>query len=266
MRADRADWVAPGPGWPASVTALTTVRQPWAVRGHSQGPFGTWNLADHVDDAPAAVAANRAALLSATGVSGVQWLQQVHGTAVVAADGETARQVPVADAAWTRQPGLAVAVLTADCVPVVLADRAGTVVGVAHGGWRGLVGGVIGALVAAMPVPATGLVAWVGPAIGPAAYEVGDDVAGAVAGLDRNLADVCLRPGRRPGKHQLDLFALTASLLAASGVAVVPFERTCTFSDARFYSYRRDGVTGRMATLAWLQPAGDVRGKRTPCS
>jgi copper oxidase (laccase) domain-containing protein len=91
-------------------------------------------------------------------------------------------------------------------------------------------------------------------------------VAGAVAGLGRKLADVCLGPGRRPGKHQLDLFALTASLLAASGVAVVPFERTCTFSDARFYSYRRDGVTGRMATLAWLQPDAGVRVRPTPRS
>lgn len=254
LRREGGDWVVPGPGWPGSVRALTTVRHPPGAAGVSRGPYAAWNLADHVDDAVAAVAANRRALLAATGLSAVQWLQQVHGTTVVAATAETSRQVPVADAAWTSERGLGLAVLTADCVPVVLANRSGTVVGVAHGGWRGLVGGVVGALVAAMPESAGDLVAWVGPAIGPGAYEVGQDVADAVAALGPALGSGCLLPGRRPDRFQLDLFVLTEALLDAAGVEVLPFARTCTFSDARFYSYRRDGVTGRMATLAWLDP------------
>lgn len=241
----------PAAHWPAGVGALATTRRGAA---EATGEFG-FNLADHVGDRQGAVAANRQTLCRAIGVADVQWLRQVHGHRCVAATSAMVRTVPEADAAWTTVPGLAVAVLTADCVPVVVADRHGTVVGVAHGGWRGLVGGVVEALVAALPAAPADLVAWIGPAIGPDAYEVGDDVAGAVRGLDAGgtLAAASLYRGRAPGKHQLDLFALTTLLLERAGVGEVHCERLCTYSDERFYSYRREGRTGRMATLAWLQ-------------
>lgn len=256
-----ADWQHPSAhAWPPRVRAVTTSRR---------GPAGQepWNLADHVGDDPAAVAANRRTLLELTGLTRVQWLAQVHGRRCVAATASTAAGVPEADAAWTDEPGLGLAVLTADCVPAVICDRAGSVVGVAHGGWRGLVGGVLESLVAALPVPAADLVAWLGPAIGPQAYEVGDDVRAALAALPdgRALAGECLRPGRASGKHHLDLFTLSERLLARVGVATVPEARCCTFGDRRFFSYRREGRTGRMVTLAWLQPGrsgGAVSGSR----
>lgn len=248
---ERHAWVAPPAGWPAGIGALTTTRA--TADAVPAGHFG-WNLADHVDDDPAAVAAARRRLLEVTGVRRVQWLQQVHGTGCVQASAATAGTVPQADAAWTRETGLAVAVLTADCVPVVVCDRAGSVVGVAHGGWRGLVGGVLEALLASLPVAAADTVAWLGPAIGPRAFEVGDDVLDAVAAIDQGgaLLDQCVRPGR-PGKHHLDLFALSDRLLRRAGVGEVLSERLCTFDDPRFFSYRREGSTGRMATLAWLR-------------
>jgi polyphenol oxidase len=192
------------------------------------------------------------------GLGPVQWLTQVHGSHWLEAGADTVGTAPEADAAWTRQRNLGLAVLTADCVPVVICDRAATVVAVAHGGWRGLVGGVLGNLVAALPARPRDLVAWLGPAIGPLAYEVGKDVADAVSALPdgRALAAACLQPAAAAGKHYLDLFALSEGLLAASGVSAVTTERLCTFSDRRFYSYRRDGSTGRMATLAWLPDPG----------
>lgn len=244
--------VAPAaPAWPAAVGALTTTRA---------GPGGVWpplpyawNLAGHVGDDPAAVARRRAELLGAAGLDAVQWLDQVHGTRCLAAGRATAMATPAADAAWTTERGLGLAVLTADCLPVVLCDRSASVVAVAHGGWRGLAGGIVAALVAALPVPASALVAWLGPAIGGDAYEVGDDVVGALeqAPDGARLAAASVRPGARPGKHQLDLYALGAALLSGAGVAEVQGEPRCARSDARFFSYRRDGVTGRMATLVW---------------
>jgi len=248
------DWVTPPDGrWPRAVGALTTTRH---------GPEGTgraglgWNLASHVGDGPAAVAANRNSLAAATGVSQIQWLDQVHGAACVGATPASAGEAPQADAAWTAERGLGVAVLTADCVPVVVADRAGTVVGVAHGGWRGLVAGVLEALVADMPVAGHELLAWIGPAIGPEAFEVGEDVIEAIAALDGGAALIvrCARPHPAPGKHFVDLFALTGALLERQGVEDVGGERLCTFHDERFYSFRREGRTGRMVTLAWLRP------------
>ncbi len=158
---------------------------------------------------------------------------------------------PEADAAWTREPNLALAVLTADCVPVVIAHRQAALVAVAHGGWRGLVAGVLQKLVAEVPAAPEDLVAWLGPAIGVAAYEVGEDVAAAVAGALGEEAGACLRPGR-PGKSHLDMYALSKRLLYRAGVGTVVTDALCTYSDQRFFSFRRDGATGRMATLAWL--------------
>lgn len=250
------DWVTPPPGrWPPAVGALTTTR--FAPGDAGRSGLG-WNLVGHVGDESAAVQANRRILAEVTGVSRIQWLEQVHGARCVAATPASLGGVPQADAAWTAEPGLGVAVLTADCVPVVLADRSGTVVGVAHGGWRGLVAGVLETLVTALPVAGRELLAWIGPAIGPDAFEVGDDVIEAIAALDDGalLLGRCALPHPAPGKHFVDLFALTSMLLERLGVEDVHGDRLCTYHDARFYSFRREGRTGRMVTLAWLQAGG----------
>ncbi|MEQ8857702.1 MAG: peptidoglycan editing factor PgeF [Pseudomonadales bacterium] len=251
-----ASWVAPPAAfWPAGVRALTTSRI---------GPDGgaSWNLADHVGDDPARVAGNRRVLMQRTGVGAVQWLAQVHGSRCIEATPARVDRVPEADAAWTRHAQLGLAVLSADCVPVVVCDRAGTLVGVAHGGWRGLVGGVLEGLIAALPVAPSELVAWLGPAIGPGAYEVGGDVVDAVAAMDAGgeLVNACFRasdpaPGKGAdaGRVRLDLFALGEQLLRRAGVREVLGGRWCTYSDERWFSYRREGRTGRMATLAWLE-------------
>lgn len=246
-----ADWPTPSdPGWPAGVRALTT------TRGETQG-FG-FNLGDHVGDDPDRVAERRRLLVRRTGVAAIQWLRQVHGTRCVEATAASASAgAPEADAVWTGTAGLGIAVLTADCVPVVVAARDGSAVGIAHGGWRGLVGGVVAALLEAMPVAAQDTVAWIGPAIGPDAYEVGEEVTAAVRALPAlgghaSDADRVLRAGRRPDRYQLDLFALTRALLVEAGVTSIQSDGLCTFTDARFYSYRGDGQTGRMATVAWL--------------
>ena len=230
-------WVAPRSArWPRPVGAMTTTT---AWHGAS-----LWERSSDRDReiAPTVVA--------------VQRLTQIHGSRCVEARLETVGEIPEADAAWTRERGLALMVVTADCVPVVICDRAATVVGVAHGGWRGLVGGVLENLVASLPVPPAELMAWLGPAIGPSVYEVGEDVASAVRGVPEGeqLARDCLHPGA-PGKHYLDLFILSQRLLHRAGVGEISTERLCTYSDRRFYSYRRDGATGRMATLGWLQEA-----------
>jgi len=177
------------------------------------------------------------------------WLHQVHGAAVVAAS--TVDAPVAADAAWTRKSGRACVVMTADCLPVLLCDRAGTVVAVAHAGWRGLAGGVIAATVAAMTVPSAGLLAWLGPAIGPEAFEVGDEVRAAFLALDVGNA-ACFRPSPA-GRWLADIYALARRQLRGLGVAAVYGGEFCTFSDsARFFSYRREGKTGRMATLIGL--------------
>ena len=248
------DRVSPPAGvWPAGSRVLTTTRRVPEAAG--PGGLDGWNLATHVGDDPGAVARNRRVLMEAAGVSRVQWLNQVHGTRVVEATAASVLAAPEADAAWTRERGLAHAGLTADNVPIAHCDRAASVAAVAHGGWRGLVDGVLATVVAAAPVSPGELVAWLGPAIGPAVYEVGEEVAARVAALpdgDR-LAAAVLRPSGSPGKALLDLFELSARLLERLGVGAVYSDRLCTHGDGRFFSYRRDGRTGRMATLVWLE-------------
>lgn len=214
--------------------------------------YGAFNLALHVGDEAAAVQTNRGRLQSSLGTGPLQWLEQVHGCAVIEATAQSVAQVPVADALWTQVIGLPIAVLTADCLPVVLASRDGGCVGVAHGGWRGLVAGVLPALAAAMPVPATELVAWGGPGIGVSAYEVGADVATAVRALEG--ADAALVPGASQGKFQLDLHRLAQLSLASIGVTQYQASNRCAFEEASCYSYRRQrgGATGRMATVGLL--------------
>lgn len=235
------------PAWsvPGRVRVLLTTRE----GGVSRAPYASFNLGDHVGDAPAAVAANRARLRRQLPAEPL-WLSQVHGVTV--ADAETAGGVPVADAAVARSPGRACAVLTADCLPVLFCDDAGTVVGAAHAGWRGLSAGVLEATVARMGVAPGTIRAWLGPAIGPAAFEVGDEVREAFVRDDPGAAAAFVG-GARAGKWMADLFMLARRRLARTGVARIDGGGVCTYADARqFYSYRRDAVTGRFASLIWL--------------
>ena len=178
------------------------------------------------------------------------WLRQVHGTRVI----DAARAAPglAADASITTQPNTVCAVMAADCMPVLLAHGEGTAVGIAHAGWRGLCAGVIEATVAAMAVPASGILAWLGPAIGPGAYEVGDEVRAAF--VDRDARAAAAFQAARPGHWKLDLYAVARQRLAVLGVTQVFGGGFCTASDAaRFFSYRRDRTEARMAAAIWIR-------------
>jgi YfiH family protein len=203
------------------------------------------------------VAENRARLQTAL-PGRPAWIAQVHGAAVVdAATVGPGQPVRTGDASIARAPGVVCAILTADCLPVLFADRAGKVVGAAHAGWRGLAGGVLGQTVAAMRAAGAGeITAWMGPAIGPQAFEVGQDVfdsfAAALPGQDVGFA-FAPRAGHA-GKYLADMFALARLMLAQDGVSSVAGGDRCTHTEAdSFYSYRRDGVTGRQASLIWLK-------------
>jgi YfiH family protein len=240
----RPDWPVP-----ASVRAFATTRS----GGCSRGVYASLNLGDHVADGRTPVLSNRARLRAELGLPGEPlWLQQVHGIEVVNA--ATAGMRPVADAAYAMAPGLVCAVLTADCLPVLLCDRAGTRVAAIHAGWRGLAAGVIEAGVAALlgsGVAGGDLLAWLGPAIGPQAYEVGAEVRSAVLAADPQ-AEAVFRAGR-PGHWWLDLYAAARIRLARVGVTAVWGGTCCTYSDPQhFFSYRRESRTGRQASLIWL--------------
>ncbi|MDD3352736.1 peptidoglycan editing factor PgeF [Zoogloea sp.] len=236
------------PDWPAPVRvrALSTTR----AGGVSQAPYASLNLGTHVGDRPEAVAENRR-LLAAHLPAEPCWLNQVHGARVVDAAGPGG--LPDADAAFARETGQVCAVMTADCLPVLLCDRSGQVVAAAHAGWRGLHGGVLEATVGAMAVPSSQILAWLGPAIGPDAFEVGEEVRARFMALDPASAKA-FRPAPAHGKWMADLYLLARQRLAALGVSAVHGGGACTVSDAqRFFSYRRDGTTGRMASLIWLE-------------
>lgn len=239
------DWIRPDWPAPARVHALSTTRS----GGVGVAPYDSLNLGLHVGDDPAAVEANRARLRRILPAEPC-WLNQVHGTAVV--DVASVVGVPDADGAVSRAGGAVCAVMTADCLPLLLCDRAGTVVGAAHAGWRGLLGGVIEATVAAMRVVPSEILVWLGPAIGPQAFEVGDEVRAAFVAADKR-AEAAFLPAGRPGKWLADLYLLARQRLSSLGVAGIYGGSQCTFSEPdRFFSYRRNGVTGRMASLVWL--------------
>ena len=216
--------------------------------GVSSAAFDSFNLSDATADAPAAVATNRARLEDA--LPGAPcWLRQVHGTTVIHLDDW--RPGVEADAAWTDRPDQVAVVLTADCLPVVLADGAGRCVAVAHAGWRGLAAGVLEAAVAALPAAPPDLFAWIGPRIGADAYEVDAPVRDAFAD----------RPSRfertRPGHWRADLPAIAADRLREAGLGTVVDCGLCTYSEpGRFFSHRRASVSGRQATVAWIDPSG----------
>ena len=240
------------PDWPvpAGVASLVTTRS----GGLSRDAFASLNLGDHVGDDPAAVAANRDIVRQHVGGEPA-WLSQVHGTRVVdAAEFVGVAIPPEADASFARRRGAACVVMTADCLPVLFCDTAGTVVAAAHAGWRGLQGGVLEATVAAMGVPAASLMAWLGPAIGPEAFEVGGEVRDAFMAGDPEAAEA-FKPAAN-GKWLADIYHLARQHLARLGVTRVFGGGFCTVSEnERFFSYRRDGKTGRMASLIWLNPA-----------
>lgn len=239
-----ADWAAP-----TNVHALTTTR----LGGVSIMPYAGLNLGDHVDDDPAAVAANRSQLIRELGLKQPpQWLQQVHGIQVVEARADGI--VPEADACCSDQPGQACIVMTADCLPVFFADQKGRKVAVAHAGWRGLADGVLEATLNCFDDPAQ-VTCWLGPAIGPQAFEVGGEVRTQFCDL-LPASEQAFQPvaGKEAeDKWLADIYQLARLRLSAAGVTAISGGEHCTYTDSDlFYSYRRDGVTGRMASVIWL--------------
>lgn len=236
------------PDWPApaNVNALQTTRG----GGFSQAPYDSLNFGDYVGDDAMAVAKNRQCLKLP---SEPLWLEQVHGVEVVVA--EQAQCLPKADATISFHPGAVCAVMTADCLPVLLCDHAATVVAAVHAGWRGLAEGVIETSVAAMKAAPDGLMAWLGPAIGPQAFEVGDEVRDAFMAHhpDAHAAFTPLPASGEGSKYLADMYLLARQRLNALGITAIYGGGLCTYTDSeRFFSFRRDNMTGRMATLIWL--------------
>lgn len=235
-----AHWPAP-----AHIHAITSTRP----GGHSREAYASFNLARHVGDDASAVNANRQQLKQSLNLlAEPRWLTQIHGCRVQSAHEPDSHP---ADASWTDRPGVVCAVLTADCLPLLLCDRAGSCVAAVHVGWRGLVAGVVEAAVAALPAEPADILAWLGPAIGPRAFEVGPDVLAACReAIDQT--ESCFTP-IQTGHWHADLPRLVTLALHQAGVDSVYKSGLCTYSDTEhFYSYRRDGVTGRMASLIWM--------------
>lgn len=239
------------PRWPApaNVRAMQTTR----VGGISVAPYDTLNLGMHVEDNPLNVARNRQ-LLNAYVPTEPVWLNQVHGISVI--DAGATSCVPDADAVFSKSRGAVCAVMTADCLPLLFCNRAGTVVAATHAGWRGLCDGVIEATIDAMQVPPDSLMAWLGPAIGPQAFEVGEEVRQEFMAQQSEAKDAFVPAG--DGKWLGNMYRLAQLRLGRKGVTEIYGggidQDFCTYTDAsRFFSFRRDGKTGRMASLIWLQ-------------
>jgi len=237
------DWLTPD--WPAPVwvKACITTRN----GGISAAPFDSFNLGEHVGDDPVAVTKNRQRLISQLGCKPA-WLRQVHGVAVVPAE---PGEVLEADASWTATPGIACTVMTADCLPVLFCDRAGSRVAAAHAGWRGLAGGVLEATLDALAMAPEDVLVWLGPAIGTHAFEVGAEVREAFMAVHPQAAEAFVA-SVNPDRYMADIYQLARIRLAARGVTAVYGGGFCTYSDPRFYSYRRAAQTGRFASLIWL--------------
>lgn len=264
-----ADFIIPD--WPAppNIKAIISTR----AGGVSAGVYGSLNLGNHVGDDMASVAENRQRFCSQL-PRPPMWLRQVHGSHVVihaahALDAHDVSAMPVtkaetaADAAVTHHTGIPCAVMVADCLPVLLCDEAGTVVAAAHAGWRGLCGGVLQNTVASMRVPPGQIMAYLGPAIGPSAFEVGAEVRAAFMAVYAEARDSFSAAGE--GKYRANIYQLARLFLAHAGVSElhggeVHGEQFCTVSQPeRFFSYRRDGVTGRMAAAIWLEDSPSRR-------
>ncbi|HCT41537.1 MAG TPA: peptidoglycan editing factor PgeF [Moraxellaceae bacterium] len=243
------------PDWPApdNVHAAITTR----AGGVSNAPWNSLNLGTHVGDDPLDVAENRHRLLralqSVAPCDTPQWLNQVHGVVVIQAEPDTnvrTSLMPEADAVTTVAAGLPCVVMTADCLPVFFCDREGKRVAVAHAGWRGLCDGILEKTLQQFPEPAQ-VMAWLGPAIGPEKFEVGDEVRRAFVAQDAE-ADKAFVPSSQAGRWLADIYLLARQRLLKSGLMAIYGGGLCTVSDpARFFSYRRDGQTGRMASVIW---------------
>lgn len=222
--------------------------------GISAGPYQSANMGEHVGDHPAHVASNRERLATQCGVHQWQWLQQVHGVDVIEV---TDHPIPaaIADGAITSHKGIACAVLTADCLPVLMCAADGSEVAALHAGWRGLAQGILGRGVAAFKAPPAQLIAYLGPAIGPRHFQVGQDVWQAFApwGIEPALRrTLFLQQTEHPHKYLADIFGLARWTLQNLGVTQIYGGDYCTYNDAdQFYSYRREGVTGRMVSAIW---------------
>jgi YfiH family protein len=237
------NWIKPD--WPAAknIHAAVTLRS----GGLSKGVFSSLNPALHVNDKPENVLANRKTISDMLNLPGAPvWLEQVHGSRVIKADQST--QLQQADASYSEQAGVVCAVMTADCLPVLLATSEGDKIAAIHAGWRGLLAGVIRQTVNALD--ATNIIAWLGPAIGPDCFEVGSEVKTAFVKQSANYAAGFKQISQN--KYLADIYQLATIELATMGVTQVYGGGFCTVTDKeRFYSYRRDGETGRMATLIW---------------
>jgi len=256
------DWIVPDWPAPSAVGALSTTRG-GGLDDDAGFDLGLAGALRSGVDAADAVRRNRRRLETFLPSPPI-WLDQIHGADVAVLDAATAAagraQPPITDAAVTRERGIVCAALTADCLPVLFADRRGRAAGVAHAGWRGLAAGVLEATLAALDrldAPAADLCAWLGPAIGPRAFEVGADVRDAFAAADPGAVQCFVAHGQ--GKWHADLYGLARRRLVAAGVRRISGGDHCTWSDpARFYSYRRGRDAGRMATLVWLAPEGNA--------
>jgi purine-nucleoside/S-methyl-5'-thioadenosine phosphorylase / adenosine deaminase len=237
------------PDWPApeNIKALVTTRQD----GVSLSPFDSFNLGLHVGDIPEHVLHNRQQLQQRLGTPHApQWLQQVHCD--VAVEAKTNASIPEADACFTSTVGLPCAVMTADCLPVLFCTTTGDRVAAAHAGWRGLADGVLEAVVSKLQVPANELLVWLGPAIGPLQFEVGDDVRDAFLSFSAECAGAFVAHPDKLNHWFADLYKLAGIRLQAKNIGQIYGGDFCTFTDRkRFFSYRRDGVTGRMVSLIW---------------
>lgn len=245
MLQNMPEWIVPD--WPApqSVQALSTTR----IGGCSQPPWDSFNLGEHVGDIPENVAKNRSRLRAQTRLpSEPLWLEQLHGCDVLVEKGPACR----ADARFSRQAGEVCAVMTADCLPVLLCSNDGSAVAAVHAGWRGLAAGVLEQALHCFDRPASAIIAWLGPAIGQDAFEVGDEVREAFLKQNQQAEAAFVSSGQ--GKWRADIYALARQRLQTWGVTRVYGGDFCTYTDSRrFFSYRRDGCTGRMASLIWLE-------------
>ena len=247
------------PSWsvPAGVSAASTTR----VGGVSVDPFASFNLGTHVGDRLAHVEANRHLLAEHLDLPATPyWLEQVHGSEALYVDAASVNTrdnnkiaFPVADAAWTDQPNVVLAIMTADCLPVLLASACGTVVAAIHGGWRGLAAGILQHTVATLPVPAGELKAWMGPAIGPLEFEVGNEVREVFVNQSTDFCNSFKPSPVDNNTCYADIFSIAEVCLHEAGVTSVSSDRQCTVSDEQlFFSHRRDeGNSGRMASLIW---------------
>lgn len=240
------------PNWPApdNIFAFTTTRQ----KGNSLAPYASFNLAMHVGDELFKVEHNRQLLRQQLNLpSEPNWLQQIHGDTVAVFNNLQNESNPIADAAVTQTPNTICTVLTADCLPILLCNKKGTLVSAIHAGWRGLAKDVIENTIQTMETPPSELLAWLGPAIGPLAYEVSEDFVDTFISFDQRARQAFKAKPNTKNKWLANIYLLAKQRLAALGVNSIYGGEYCTFSDeTNFYSFRRDGVTGRMATLIWL--------------